>query len=111
MTMNIRTAILSLAIASLGLGANGCYSVDCRAHPEDGDRCDTSDKYVCRQTDSCASLGCADTCVCLDGHWSCAKRCIDGTSDLCGAAPMCWRCSSPPEGIEASAPPPSPGRG
>jgi hypothetical protein len=109
--MKIKTAACLLAIALSGIGANGCSSVDCKDHPKDGDRCDTSDKYTCRQTDSCASLGCADSCVCLSGNWSCNKMCIDGTSDLCGTAPLCWQCSIPPAGMDAFSPSPGPGGG
>lgn len=100
-TKDVRSA---LVLAILGMFAYGCSSVECKDHPGNGDRCDTSDKYVCRQTDSCSNIGCADSCVCLQGHWSCNKLCIDGTSDLCGTAPNCWTCRFPPEGIDAAAP-------
>jgi len=103
-SMNIKTALSFMAFAILGMWAYGCSSVECKDHPGNGDRCDTSDKYMCRQTDNCSSLGCADSCVCLGGHWSCGNLCIDGTSDLCGTAPICWHCSIPPDGIDAAAP-------
>lgn len=104
--MSIKTVPSLMAFAILGMWPyGGCTSVvECKDHPGDGDRCDSSDKYVCRQTDSCASQGCADTCVCLGGHWSCNKECVDGTGYLCGTAPACWNCSFPPDGIDAATP-------
>jgi len=103
-SMIIKTVFSFVAFAILGIWACGCGSVECKDHPGNGDRCDTSDKYVCRQTNTCASLGCDDFCACSGGHWICSKRCIDGASDLCGTAPLCWYCSIPPDGIDAAAP-------
>jgi len=103
--MSIKSVLSFLVFAILGVWAYGCSSsVECKDHPGNGDRCDTSDKYMCRQTDNCSNTGCVDSCTCLDGHWSCNKSCIDGMSDLCGTAPMCWECRFPPAGIDASAP-------
>ncbi|MBN2575793.1 MAG: hypothetical protein JXP73_14600 [Deltaproteobacteria bacterium] len=108
--MTIKPVILLLAIATSGIWANGCGSVDCRDDPENGDRCDISDEYVCLQVDNCAwAYGCLKRCVCRSGQWDCLVKCSDPSPDggsiaYCGTAPLCWNCGYPPAGIDAAAP-------